>query len=1043
MKRNRMLQVAILMVPLLFFTLWSYGQASTIRGTVSDESGAPLLGVNVVIKGTTRGTVTDLDGKYELQAEPEEILVFSFIGYESDEVVVGTQTEINMILVPEITDLDEVVVIGYGTVKKSDLTGSVSSVKSEDLMANAPTTIEKALQGKAAGVVISSGNTVNSTPNIRIRGNRSIGATNDPLVVVDGFPLTGGLESLNPNDIESIEVLKDASATAIYGARGANGVILVSTKKGEVGKAVVEYNTYYSIGKLDRIRRAMDAGQYCEMVREGLREYIYDGEGGYQLDPAGRYSTPEPDYNQDLGVNYFTQDPYIAESLERGWAGGVYDPSKLRSFDWQMAGYRDRSTSQSHSVSVRGGTEDTRYYVSGAYLSLQDIQLQSFRKRYSLHLNIDQNLGERVSLGGNIDFAYLDWDYGKGIPIFWNPLGTPWNSPDGDVTQAGDPAYGLIEHPAGEPLQVNSFYDLDGVKRQNKSNNLLSNFYVDVNIIKGLTYRAKLGTSLNIRQIQEFDSHFSTVTALGDPRAKQELYFDRGWNFENILSYNREFDIHSVGITLVQSNEKLVQEPVTVEGNRLPFEYQLWNKLSDAAARDLTTDFTQWTMMSWLGRINYSLLDRYLLTASIRYDGSSRLAEGHKWVAFPSVALGWRISQEKFLMDNKIVSNLKLRFGYGVTGNSAVDPYQTEGQIQSSRYNWGKTDPAFGYEPYTLSNKFLSWETTEQYNIGLDLGFLKNRFSATIDVYKQRTYDILMGRSLNPVSGFTSITQNIGESQNKGIELSLTSTNIRLKKFRWTTDFTFAANREEITRLASGLDEDLVNYWFVGHPIDTYYDYVAAPTVWGYSKEDMDLMALFRDHHSSFDPGDLRIEDLNNDTTINADDRQIRGSRMPKWTMGMANTFTYGPFDLYVFMYGAFGHTIYWDPGVGLGGRYNTINVDYWTPEHTNTKYIEPHADQQMPSNIQAMFYWKGDYLKISDITLGYTLPNTLSSKVKIQKVHLYLKVQNPFMFTSFEGNDPEGAIAQQRNATTGALERYRDPSFTMRYYLFGLDVTF
>ena len=1041
MKRNRLIQVATLMVPLILFSLSSLAQTTTIHGEVTDENGDALLGVNVVIKGTTRGTVTDGDGKYALEAESDEILVFSFIGYLPDEITVGTQEEINISLVPDITGLEEVVVVGYGTVKKSDLTGAVSSVKSEKLMATAPTTIQNALKGKAAGVVITSGVTVNSTPSIRIRGNRSIGASNDPLFVVDGFPLTGGYESINPSDIESIEILKDASATAIYGSRGANGVILVTTKKGEAGKIVVQYDSYFSIGKLDRFRKAMDVGEYTELVREGNRQYEYDGVGGYTLSPTSRYGSLEPNYEQDLTMGYFTQDPYLTESLNRGWASGVWNPSAARSFNWQMAGFRDNATSQSHNLSVRGGTEKTKYYISGSFLKQRDLELQSYRKRYNLHLNLDQNVGNIVDMGGNIDYSFLDWNDGKGIPIFWNPLGTPYNSPNDDVTLDGDPAYGLIPHPCGEPLQVNSFYDLDGVVKENKMNNVIANIYATVNFLKGFSYRVNFGSSLNVKQEQEFYSHFSTETGLGDPKAKQSIWFDRGWSFENILAYKTKIKAHSIDVTAVQTNEKFVSEPVTLEGNQLPFEHQLWYDLNAAPQQTTTSDYTQWTMMSWLGRINYSLLDRYLLTASIRYDGSSRLAKGHEWVAFPSVALGWRISEENFLKNSTIVTNLKLRLGYGVTGNSAVDPYQTEGQIQSSRYNWAKTEGVLGYEPYTLANKALSWETTEQYNIGLDFGFIKGRIAGAIDIYKQRTYDLLMNSTLPPISGFRYIIDNVGETQNKGIEISLNTTNIHTNKFMWTTDITFAANKEEITKLVSGLEEDYGNDWYVGYPIDTYRDYVAAPIVWGYSQEDMEEMARFAENSQRFAPGDLRVMDLNNDYYISDLDRTIRGSKMPKWTASMSNTFSYGPFDLYVFMYGAFGHVIYWDPGIGLGGRYNTYHVDYWTPTNTNTKWLAPHSDLQMPSNITAMYYWKGDFVKISDITLGYTLPNSLTTRVKIQKLRLYFKIQNPFTFTKYEGIDPEGAIAEPRDED-GQLDTYDETPFTMRIYMFGLNVT-
>nr|HPR32873.1 SusC/RagA family TonB-linked outer membrane protein [Prolixibacteraceae bacterium] len=793
---------------------------------------------------------------------------------------------------------------------------------------------------------------------------------------------------------------------------------------------------------LDHFRKAQNVEEYIEYVREGNRKYIFDGEGGYELDPGSNYSSAVPDYNQDMSMVYFTQDPYLKESISRGWVDGVWDPSKVRSFDWQMAGYRDFATSQTHNISMRGGTDKTTIFLSGSFLDKKDIQLQSFRKRYTLHLNLDQKLGELINMGGNVDFSYLDWNDGKGIPIFWNPLGTPWNSPNGDITLDGDPAYGLIEHPCGEPLQYNSFYDLDGVVRKNQSNNFMANLYFEIKLLKGLSYRANFGTTLYLRQAQEFYSHFSTVTGLGNPRAKQSIDINRGWNFDNILSYNTKIGDHSFGATFVQSNESYVMEPITIEGNDIPFENQMWYSLESAATKSLTSGYTQWTMMSWLGRVNYSFRDRYLLTASLRYDGSSRLAEGHKWVAFPSVALGWRISEEEFLKNNETISNLKLRLGYGVTGNSAVRPYSTEGQITPSRYNWDKAEGVMGYAPYTLSNKALSWETTEQYNAGLDVGLVRGRISATIDVYQQRTYNLLMARSLPAVSGFTSIMQNIGETQNQGLEISLNTVNIQKKKFLWTTQFTFATNKEQITKLASGLEEDIANNWFVGHPIDTYYDYEAAPYVWGYSKEEMDDIAIYKENKARFKPGDLKIIDQTGDYRISSDDRIIRGSKMPKWSVSMANTLNMGSFDLYVFLYGAFGQTVYWDPGVSIGGRYNTFVVDYWTPEHTQTKWLAPHADIQMPSNISAMHYWKGDFLKISDLTLGYTLPNSLTSKISIQKLRIYAKMQNPYMFTNFEGNDPEGAIAHQRTSE-GKLTSFGDASFTMRSFMLGLNVTF
>jgi TonB-linked SusC/RagA family outer membrane protein len=1018
-------------------------QQRNVTGRVTDSKNVPMAGVNVMVKGTTTGILTDVDGKYSIPVPANSVLSFTFIGYQPQDIPVGNQAVLDVTLAESLTGLEEVVVVGYGTVKKRDLTGSVTSVKAQDIVANAPTTVQMALQGKAAGMVITGGNGINSLPTIRIRGNRSVTATNDPLFVIDGVPTTGGMETINPNDVESIEVLKDASATAIYGSRGANGVIMVTTKKGQAGKVTVEYNAYLSIGYLNRIRQVFNAGEFSDFVRDAARQYTYDGNGGYAINTSAGYGYEVPNYTADMNTTYLSAgwDPYINESVKEGWVDGVWTPSSLRSFDWQKAGYRDNTTSQNHSISIRGGSENTKVFVSASYMDLSDITLQSNRERYTLRLNLDQNLGKRIAMGGDINFSYLNWNDGKTIATFWSPLGTPYNSPGGDITKTGDPASGLLQRPCGEPLQYNSFYDLDGVVKQNKNNRLFTNLYMTVNLLKGLSYRANFGSSLNITQNQEFDSHYSTVTNLGNPKAFQNLYFDRGFTFENILSYNTTIKDHSIGATFVQSNEKSVSEPITATGNALPMENQLWYSLGSASSQSCTSGFTQWTMMSWLGRVTYSYRGKYLLTASVRYDGSSRLAPGHKWVSFPSVALAWRISDENFMKDITVITNLKLRAGYGITGNSAVSPYSTIGQITSSRYNWDKTVAAMGYAPLSLSNLELSWEKTAQYNVGLDFGIFKDRISGAIDLYLQNTSDLLMTRSIPTISGFSSIVQNVGSTRNKGLEISLNTVNISTSKIRWTTSLTFSANKEEVTKLATGLAQDLNNNWFVGYPVDTYYNYVAAPIVWGYSAEDMAEMAKFNANGANFKPGDMRLVDFNGDYKITDVDRQIRGSKMPKWAPSMANTFKYGPFDLYVFTYGAFGQTIYWDPGIGIGGRYNTYYNDYWTPTHTDTKWLEPHTDIQMPSNISAMYYWKGDFLKISDITVGYTLPEKLTTAAKIQSVRFYAKVQNPFMFTNFEGVDPEGSISQQR--TNGALTTYGDQSFTMRTYMLGVNVTF
>jgi TonB-linked SusC/RagA family outer membrane protein len=1022
-------------------------QKVVVTGAIVDARNNPMTGVNVLEKGTTNGVMASIDGKYSITVSSQKsILVFSFVGYEPQEVTVGTQAVVNVTLQESITGLNEVVVTGYGTSKRKDVTGSIASVKSDALMANSPTTIQRALLGKTAGVLIASGNLVNSSATIRVRGNRSVTATNDPLFVVDGIPSTGGMETLNPSDVESIEILKDASATAIYGSRGANGVIIVTTKKGQAGKVIVEYDGYYSLGYLNRFRKVFNVSEYVDYVREAGRKYTYDGNGGFAVDPTGVYGSLAPDYSEDMGMTYFTNDPYVKQSIDMAWVDGKYDPSKLRGFDWQMAGYRDYASSQNHSISIRGGSENTKVFVSGSYMNLQDIQLQSFRKRYTLRLNLDQNLGKWMTMGGNINFGYIDWNGGKGISTIFNPLGNPFYSPPGsnglpDVTQTGDIKYGIIKNPAGEPLSTNPFFDLEGIKNQNRNQRLLTNLYLIVNPVKGLSYRANFGYNMNVTQNQHFASKYSTETNFGNPVAYQNFGFDYGWTMENILSYNKTLGSHTIGLTAVQSSEKFVQEPARATGSSLPMETQLWYSLGSASTQSATSSYTQWTMMSWLGRINYTYRDRYLLTASLRYDGSSRLATGQKWVAFPSAAIAWRLSEESFMKDISVIDNLKLRFGYGVTGNSAVAPYSTVGTTVASRYNFDKVTGYMGFAPNSLSNPNLTWEKTGQYNAGIDFSILKNRISGTIDYYYQSTYDLLMTRSLPTVSGFSSIVQNVGETLNKGLEISLNTVNIATSKFNWSTDLTFSTNKEEVTKLATGLPQDLVNNWFVGYPIDTYYGYIASPRVWGCSKEDMTELAKFNANGMNAKPGEIHLQDLNGDYKITDVDRKIIGSRMPKWSASLANTFKYGPFDLYMFLYGSFGQMIYWNPGTFIIGRYNSIKNDYWTPTNQDTKWLKPQLDIQMPANVDAMYYWDGDFLKISDITLGYTLPKILTEKAGIQNIRIYAKIQDPYMWTNFEGIDPEGSIAQTRSG--GTIGTYNDAPFTMRTYMIGLNVTF
>lgn len=1048
MKKNKLVRYATVLLPMLFFSLWSFAQSSLIRGTVTDEKGESMVGVNVVIQGTTNGIITDVNGKYSIQADAKSVLAFSFIGYKNQSVIVSNQKEINIQLLPSSIDVDEVVVVGYGAIKKSDVTGSVTSVKSEALNASAPTNLKQALQGKAAGVLVTSSNSaVTSDPVIRIRGNRSIGASNDPLFVIDGIPAFDGTNMVNPNDVESVEILKDASATAIYGSRGANGVILITTKKGEKGKVVVEYTGDVTVNQLGRYRKVMNGEQYMEYQRDLNRKYTYDKLGGYTLDPNSGYGFAVPNQTKDMGLTW-VQDPYVKQSVLMAWASGAYDPSALRTFDWQMDGLREQTFSQSHALNIRAGNDKTQVFVSGSFNNNSDVQLQSFSKRYTLRMNVDQKLGERIAIGGTVNFTDRSWDGGQWMASYWNPMGNPWYSPlnsDGtrDFTQVGNAANGIIPQPCGDQLLYSNYLDLTGNKRENRNNNIGISFYGSVTLMKGLTFKATVGEVVNLNEINNFNGHMTSTTSLGTSKASKEKQVSNSWSFENNLNYNTKIGDHSIGVTLVNTNEKSIYNTIKASGVGIPIESQTWNALGNAVSQSTTSGYTQWQLQSYLGRLNYSFKDRYLLTATMRYDGSSRLAPGNKWVAFPSVGLGWRVTQEDFMKNITFIDNLKIRAGYGVTGNSSVNAYSTVGSISSSRYNWASDVLASGYLPNSMSNDALTWEKTGQIDVGLDLSVFKGRISLIADYYQQKTTDLLMNRSLPSVSGFGNITTNIGATQNSGIEIGLTTENIRAGKFNWVSTINFSRNKEEITKLNTALTKDIANKWFVGYPINTYYDYVAAPNVWGYSKEDFDEMAKFNANGSAYAPGQVRLVDLNGDYKITDADREIRGSRMPKWSGSFSNTFTYGPFDLYFFMTGNFGNTIYWDPGNASDGKLNpvaSLQSSYWTPTRTNTSFVAP-TGSNAPSTISATYFFKGDYVKVNDITLGYTLTNSKLKHIGIQRVKLSVKVVDPFIFTKFPGVNPEGAIAQQRD--NGALTAYGDAGWMMTSYKFGLNITF
>lgn len=963
----------------------------TITGTIVDESGLPIIGANVVEKGTTNGTVTDMDGNFSLNVSSENaVVVVSYIGYLDQQLAVNSQKNWNLVLKEDSQNLDEVVVVGYGTVKKRDLTGAVASVSAEKIEQVAVANPALALQGRVPGVLVEQTDfSPGSSPKIRVRGNRSFNASNDPLYVVDGMPLTTGLEAINPSDIESIDVLKDASATAIYGSRGANGVIIVTTKKGKEGRVQVNYDGYVGVQTVAKKMDLMNGAEWTEALREAYRA-------------TGMYHSDVPSAEEDAQMPRLAADPYALQSVLMAYdENGNYDPSKVRSFDWLDATLHS-SLIHNHNLNIRGGSDKTQYSISASYLYNDGVIRNRDYEKYTVRMNLDQKIGKVLKVG--MQTQYMHSLENEDIGVYSNatnnyPVSFPYD-------ENGE----LILNPGGDAMLYNSLMDLDNAISQEKIDRYMGSYYLELDIWDGLKFRTNLGTDFRQRQDLDFRGSMTTANKGGLSTASNGGQKSYLFTLDNILTYSKNFNKkHDLSVTLLQSVQRYTQDTYSISVKDLPYEYQhFWNLGSAGSVTGVSSDYQKWTLASFMGRINYNILDRYLFTVSARYDGSSRLAEGNKWVLFPSAAFAWRIFDEPFMPQNGILSNLKLRLGWGMTGNSSVNPYQTLGGLGLKKYNYGGSG-VIGYYPSTMPNPDLTWEKTAQTNLGIDFGFFNNRLSGSVDLYLQQTSDLLMSRQLPVVSGYESVMANIGKTRNKGIEIALSSVNFASEKgFNWTTDLMLYANKEEIVELYNGKKDDVGNQWFIGQPISVIYDY-EFDRIWQDTPEDHAEMDKFNANGANFEPGTIKLVDQNGDYKITADDRVILGNDRPKLVASLNNTFSYKGFDLSIFLNGEFGKTITYSARHNLNGRENYVRLNYWTPSNPSNDCPRPNANQQ-PLYVSTIQYYNGTYVRVRDITLGYTLPSVLTKKAFIERLRFYASVQNPFLFTSFPGTDPEGA---------------------------------
>ncbi|UOQ64277.1 SusC/RagA family TonB-linked outer membrane protein [Hymenobacter volaticus] len=964
--------VGLPMASLLLPTSHVFAQAAqTISGKVtSAEGGEGLPGVTVLQKGTTNGVSTNGDGGFTLSAPIGSTLVFSAIGFVSQEAIVSGTT-VNIKLATNTKALDEVVVVGYGTQQKSQVTGAITSVSEQQLRDVPVANIGQALQGRAAGVNISSASSSpGQNPVIRIRGNRSFAGSNDPLLVVDGVPYDGSLNDLNPDDITSLEVLKDASSTAIYGARGANGVILITTKRGKNGAPKATYNAYYGTKRAYGLFDLQNGEEYYNFRSEAYRA---------------------------AGQNPNTAAGFLTDDEKANYAAG-------KSFDYQDLLFKNGRI-QNHALGVSGGTEQTQYSASLGYYDETGIVPVQGIKRYSLRGTLDQQIGKRVKVGLNTLNSFTQQN-DPNINILYNILTTsPLASP---FDANGNP----ILFPNNDQATANAltYYVPDAHLDRRRRIRTFNSLYAQVNILPGLDYRLNVGLDGRSENSESFNASNTPARNGGQNAASRSQNLAFNLLAENLLTYNRTFGKHDVNFTGLYSAQEFRTDGFNAGSQNLPTNYQLSSNLGAGTPTAPGSFENQWDIISYMGRVNYAYDNRYSATVTVRADGSSRLAPGNKYKAFPSGALAWNIVNEQFMQSQAWVNNLKLRASYGRTGSTAVNPYQTLGSLQSGLgngyYSFGGTG-VVGVVPASIPNPNLGWEYTATTNFGLDFGFLQNRISGSIEVYEQRTSDLLLPDALPTVSGYGSFTRNIGKTQNRGLEIGISTVNVRTASgFEWNSDWNFTVNREKVLDLGLGDDEngnprsDISNQRFIGQPLYVFYDYKKAG-IWQPGEEAAIAKAASR-------IGQIRIEDLNNSGTVDPADRQIIGSRQPKFEAGTTQRFKFKGFDLTAVALTRVGATVV-DPLLyptsyftTFGGRRNQVNLPYWTPDTPNNPYPQPNQTyfNDFVLNSSTLSYLSGTFIKVRSIDLGYALPASIVQKAKMSTARIYLQVQNPLIWS-------------------------------------------
>ena len=1020
---------------MLFVCTSSAFAQKQVSGTVVDEAGEPVIGASVIVKGTSNGTVTDFDGNFSIQKVPENgTLVFSYVGFHDQEVSVAGQSSVKITMKEDHQLLDEVVVVGYGVQRKSDVTGAMTRVGEKELNEKPVSNAFEALQGKAAGVDITTSQRPGTIGSILIRGTRSITASSDPLYVVDGVPLqSGGIETLNPRDIESIDILKDASSTAIYGSRGANGVVLITTKRGQEGRMQVSYSGSFTFEKIIDKSPAFSASDYITW-----RRWAYYNSNSEKY-PAG----DQPTYENDKVI--FSGDETAWNNVAKGWESGTWDGSKVTDTDWTDF-VTQTGVTQEHTVSVRGGAKNINGYVSFGYLNNRGTQKGQSYERYNLSTAADVQGSKWFKAGGSINASYSKQEYG------FSRTGQSSSSGPTDIYSAAksilryclpyDENGDLITMPGGSTTNTYTVIDEWNKSTDNRETfRALGSFYAQIDFGKiwepldGFMWKTQFGPDFRYYRLGNFIDSESAARGGGNNYARRNDQRDFSWTLDNMLLYNKIFGEHSVGVTLLQSASKYNSETSSMSEEAVTIPSFLWNNMGAIDITDskykasMGTGLTEYALSSYMARVNYSFMDRYLLTASARWDGSSVLAEGKKWSFFPSMALGWRMEQESWLHDVSWIDQLKLRLGVGVTGNAAVSPYGTLGVISSywMPFSTGNSEIYVTNEPYYTSgsnkmpNKNLGWEKTTQWNFGIDFSFLKGRIGGTIDLYTSRTNDLLLNMTIPSLSGYPSMLANVGKTSNKGLEVTLNTIPVMTKDFTWNSNLNFAWQKDKIEELANGKEDDISNAWFIGQSIAVYYGYEAAG-LW--QESDAEEMAKFNENGAKFSAGMVRPVDQNGDYKIDADDRVIIGNQNPRFTAGWTNTLSWKGIELTLDLNGRFGYTIS-TGGEGQLGMYQQREIDYWTPTNTGAEWQKPIYSQAGGDPYSSLLgFKKASFIKIRNLSLGYNFNKKILDAIGINALKVYIQGRNlGMLYSSVDFMDLDtGATYYNRGFTVGLM---------------------